>query len=42
MKVPFLDLKAQLPQIRAEIEERFSKIIDRTGFVCGKEVQEFE
>jgi dTDP-4-amino-4,6-dideoxygalactose transaminase len=42
MNVPFLDLKAQLPEIRSEIEERFSKIIDNTAFVCGKEVQEFE
>jgi dTDP-4-amino-4,6-dideoxygalactose transaminase len=42
MKVPFLDLQIQLPKIRAEIEERFSKIIDNTAFVCGKEVQEFE
>jgi len=42
MKVPFLDLKAQLPQIRQEIEERFARIIDNTAFVCGREVQEFE
>jgi len=42
MKVPFLDLKAQLPQIREEIEERFSRIIDNTAFVCGREVLEFE
>jgi dTDP-4-amino-4,6-dideoxygalactose transaminase len=42
MNVPFIDLKAQLPKIRSEIEERFSKIIDNTAFVCGKEVQEFE
>jgi dTDP-4-amino-4,6-dideoxygalactose transaminase len=42
MKVPFLDLKAQLPQIRKEIEERFSRIVDNTGFVCGREVKEFE
>ena len=42
MNVPFLNLKAQLPKIRSEIEERFSKIIDNTAFVCGKEVQEFE
>jgi dTDP-4-amino-4,6-dideoxygalactose transaminase len=42
MNVPFLDLKAQLPQIRPEIEERFSGIIENTAFVCGKEVQEFE
>lgn len=42
MDVPFLDLKAQLPQIRSEIEERLSKIIDNTAFVCGEEVREFE
>jgi dTDP-4-amino-4,6-dideoxygalactose transaminase len=42
MKVPFLDLKAQLPQIRDAIEKRFSRIIDNTGFVCGREVKEFE
>lgn len=42
MKIPFLDLRAQLPEIRSEIEERFSRIIDNTAFVCGKEVHEFE
>lgn len=42
MNVPFLNLKAQLPLIRPEIEERFSRIIDNTAFVCGKEVKEFE
>jgi len=42
MNVPFLDLKAQIPQIREDIEERFSRIIDNTAFVCGREVKEFE
>jgi dTDP-4-amino-4,6-dideoxygalactose transaminase len=42
MNVPFLDLKAQLPLIRTEIEERFARIIDNTAFVCGREVKEFE
>jgi dTDP-4-amino-4,6-dideoxygalactose transaminase len=42
MNVPFINLKAQLPKIRSEIEGRFSKIIENTAFVCGKEVQEFE
>lgn len=42
MNVPFLDLKAQLPKIRSEVESRFSSIIENTAFVCGKEVQEFE
>ena len=42
MNVFFLNLKVQLPKIRFEIEERFSRIIDHTAFVCGREVQEFE
>lgn len=42
MDVPFLDLKAQLPQIREEIEKRFSRTVDNTAFVCGREVKEFE
>lgn len=42
MDVPFLNLNAQLPQIRSEIEERFARIIDNTAFVCGREVGEFE
>jgi len=42
MNVPFLDLKAQLPLIRREIEERFARTIDTTAFVCGREVKEFE
>ena len=42
MKVPFLDLKAQLFTIRSEIEERFSSIIDDTAFVCGRSVADFE
>jgi len=42
MNVPFLNLKAQLPKIRSEIDTRFSSIIDNTAFVCGKEVKEFE
>jgi len=42
MNVPFLDLKAQLPLIRLEIEKRFSQIVNNTSFVCGKNVEEFE
>lgn len=42
MNIPFLDLKGQLPKIRLEIEERFSKIINNTAFVSGTNVQEFE
>ncbi len=42
MNVPFLDLKAQLPLIREEVEERFSEIITNTAFISGKNVAEFE
>jgi dTDP-4-amino-4,6-dideoxygalactose transaminase len=42
MKVPFFDLKKQLPLIRPEIEERFSSIIDNTAFVSGSTVGEFQ
>ena len=42
MNVPFSDLKVQLPIIRAEIEDRFSSIIDNTAFVSGKAVEEFQ
>ena len=42
MEVPFLDLKAQLPQILPEIEERIKDIIANTGFILGKYVSEFE
>jgi len=40
--IPFLNLKAQLPQIREEIERKFYDIIDNTAFVSGKYVKEFE
>ncbi len=42
MKVPFLDLKPGVSAIRADVERRFSDIIDRTAFVCGQNVSEFE
>ena len=42
MNVPFIDLKAQLPLIREEVEKRFSEIITNTTFVSGKNVAEFE
>ncbi len=41
-KVNFLDLKAQYPLIRADIETKFRDIIDRSGFVSSKYVAEFE
>jgi len=40
--VPFLDLKAQLPLIYNEIDEKITDIISNTGFILGKYVEEFE
>ena len=42
MNVPFLDLKAQYNDIKIEIDERFEDIIENTGFILGKHVDEFE
>lgn len=42
MKAPFLSLKPATEAIRPNVMERFERIIDCTGFVCGKNVQEFE
>ncbi|MBL4694844.1 DegT/DnrJ/EryC1/StrS family aminotransferase [Candidatus Gracilibacteria bacterium] len=41
-RVKFLDLKAQYPLIKDEIMRKFDDILDRTGFVSGKYVTEFE
>lgn len=40
--VPFLDLKAQYPTIRAEINRRIDEIIADAAFILGKHVEEFE
>ena len=42
MKVPFLDLKAQLDQVGDEIRSQLDEIIDCTGFVLGPKVEAFE
>ena len=42
MKVPFLELKAQQPQILDEIEDRLRDIIANTAFILGKYVEAFE
>jgi dTDP-4-amino-4,6-dideoxygalactose transaminase len=41
-QVPFLDLKAQYPQIIDEIRSKFEDIFDNTAFISGKYVSEFE
>jgi dTDP-4-amino-4,6-dideoxygalactose transaminase len=42
IKVPFLDLKAQYPLIRAEVTRRIDEIVDDAAFILGKHVEEFE
>jgi dTDP-4-amino-4,6-dideoxygalactose transaminase len=41
-QVPFLDLKAQHPQIYNEIDDKMKDIIANTGFILGKYVDDFE
>jgi len=42
INVPFLDLKAQYPQIRDEIESKISQIISDAAFILGEHVDDFE
>jgi len=42
VKVPFLDLGAQVRSIRGEIDEAIAKVLDSTQFVLGDEVAAFE
>ncbi len=40
--VPYLDLKAQIKPLRAEIDAAISKVIDNTSFCLGPDVVQFE
>jgi len=42
MSVPFLDLKAQYQQIKAEIETELSEVLDTCYYVLGPKVSAFE
>lgn len=42
MNVPFVDLKKQNAQVKDEILEMWSEILDSAGFVGGKYVKQFE
>lgn len=42
MQIPFLDLKAQLAPIRAEVDEAIRKVLDNTAFILGPGVADFE
>jgi dTDP-4-amino-4,6-dideoxygalactose transaminase len=42
MNVPFVDLRAQHEEIRAELEAAFSQALDRSAFIGGPAVASFE
>jgi len=42
MSIPLVDLKAQDAEVRAEVEAGWKSVLDRTAFVLGPEVAEFE
>jgi len=42
MNVPLLDLKLQLSYLRPQIIEAVTRVIDSTGYILGREVNEFE
>jgi dTDP-4-amino-4,6-dideoxygalactose transaminase len=42
MNVPFVDLKAQYRSLKAEIDAAIQSVIDKTAFVRGPHVEEFE
>lgn len=42
MTIPFVDLRAQHEEVREEIETAISDIIDKSSFILGKYVAEFE
>jgi dTDP-4-amino-4,6-dideoxygalactose transaminase len=41
-RVPLVDLAAQYPQIRPEIDAAIARVLDATSFILGNEVAEFE
>ena len=42
MKVPFLDLKAQYKSIKPEVDEAISNVIEKSAFIQGEAVKNFE
>jgi dTDP-4-amino-4,6-dideoxygalactose transaminase len=42
LNVPFVDLKAQHSEIRAELNQAIEKTLDNTAFILGEEVKRFE
>lgn len=42
MNVPLLDLKPQLASLRPQIIKAVTRVIDSTGYILGREVNELE
>ena len=42
MQIPLVDLKAQYATIKAEIDSAIQRVLAHTGFILGKEVDDFE
>jgi len=42
MKVPFVDLRSMHMEIKDELQEVFDRVLDKSSFVLGTEVQRFE
>ncbi len=42
MQVPFVDLKVQYQAIREELEAEFQRVFEKTAFIMGPAVKEFE
>src|SRR4030043_1122021 len=42
MKIPRVDLKAQYPSIKDEIDQAINKVINSSQFILGSEVDAFE
>lgn len=42
MKIPFVDLKTQYESLKAEMDAAMHSVIDRTAFIKGPEIKEFE
>jgi len=42
MKVPFLDLKPQVDELRSELQDAFDRVLDSGWYILGGEVEAFE
>lgn len=42
MKIPFVDLRSMHMEIKDELQEVFDRVLDKSSFVLGAEVQRFE